>query len=275
MSNGEVMLLNYLFTDLDGTLLNHHDYEYRPVLPVLSRLKALGVIVILNSSKTSAELADWLKRLDLQTPYVAENGGAIYWPQSEPGVPVWRPELLGRPYSEIRSVLLRLREENAWDFAGFGDWSLQDVSHFTGLRAEDARRAKERAVSEPILWFGSDEQFEDFKAALSRFNLRVLKGGRFYHVMAHHDKANALRWIKERAIESANEPVKVLTGALGDGENDRAMLEAADFAMVLPAANGCLELGRKDAYYAQKAAPWGWVEAVEGHYLQQLALENN
>ncbi|WP_319380340.1 HAD-IIB family hydrolase [Thiomicrorhabdus sp.] len=264
------MQLNYLFTDLDGTLLNHHDYEYRPVLPVLSRLKELGVTVILNSSKTSAELADWLRRLDLQTPYVAENGGVIYWPQVLENEWVWHPELLGCAYSEIRSVLTGLRADHGWDFAGFGDWSCEDVSHMTGLREDDARRAKERAVSEPLLWYGSEAQFTDFKAALSRFNLRVLKGGRFYHVMAHHDKADALNWIKERAKESAKQPVTVVTGALGDGENDRAMLEAADFSMVLPAANGCLELGRQDAYYARQAAPWGWVEAVEGYYLDHI-----
>jgi len=41
-----------IFTDLDGTLLNHKSYDYKAVLPLLERLKSLDIPVVLNSSKT-------------------------------------------------------------------------------------------------------------------------------------------------------------------------------------------------------------------------------
>ena len=45
-----------LFTDLDGCLLNKHDYDFAPALLVLERLQRLEIPVILSSSKTEAEM---------------------------------------------------------------------------------------------------------------------------------------------------------------------------------------------------------------------------
>ena len=44
-----------VFTDLDGTLLGHHDYSVDGALPGLERCAALGVPVIPTTSKTAAE----------------------------------------------------------------------------------------------------------------------------------------------------------------------------------------------------------------------------
>ena len=46
-----------LFTDLDGTLLNHLDYGYAVARPLLRRLERLGIPVHIASSKTFAESA--------------------------------------------------------------------------------------------------------------------------------------------------------------------------------------------------------------------------
>ncbi|HAC9004228.1 TPA: HAD hydrolase family protein, partial [Salmonella enterica subsp. enterica] len=45
-----------IFTDLDGTLLNSHTFEWQPAAPWLTRLHESGVPVILCSSKTAAEM---------------------------------------------------------------------------------------------------------------------------------------------------------------------------------------------------------------------------
>ena len=46
-----------VFTDLDGTLLDHNDYGYGPALPALTELKARDIPLVLASSKTAAEIA--------------------------------------------------------------------------------------------------------------------------------------------------------------------------------------------------------------------------
>lgn len=67
-----------IFTDLDGTLLNSHTFEWQPAAPWLTRLHESGVPVILCSSKTAAEMLQLQTTLNLQgLPLIAENGAVI------------------------------------------------------------------------------------------------------------------------------------------------------------------------------------------------------
>ncbi|MGS9235626.1 HAD hydrolase family protein, partial [Salmonella enterica subsp. enterica serovar Infantis] len=50
-----------ILTDLDGTLLNSHTFEWQPASPWLTRLHESGVPVIICSSQTAPEM------LQLQT----------------------------------------------------------------------------------------------------------------------------------------------------------------------------------------------------------------
>ena len=45
-----------LFSDLDGTLLDHDDYRWHAAGPALERLKAANIPLVLNSSKTMPEI---------------------------------------------------------------------------------------------------------------------------------------------------------------------------------------------------------------------------
>ncbi len=246
-----------IFTDLDGTVLNHHNYEYEQVLLLLEQLKTQNIPVILNSSKTLSELEIWQQRLHLETPMIAENGGVIRY-QTAQGV---QTKLIGMPYADIRSLIKHLRKVNGWRFEGFGDWTVAEVMNHTQLKTQDAVLAKERKVTEPILWSDSEENLHFFKQALAAEGLTLKKGGRFYHVMAQHDKADAMRFIEQNlAIVNLQQPVTTI--ALGDGGNDLAMLEHADIAVVMPAASG-QSLQVSAAIYAQHEAPLGWVESID------------
>src|SRR5687768_8132133 len=82
-----------VFTDLDGTLLDHDTYSWEAARPALSRLRHLGIPLVLCSSKTAAELRPIAKRLGLQTPLIVENGGGIRLPR----------HFLDRPAADARS----------------------------------------------------------------------------------------------------------------------------------------------------------------------------
>ena len=45
-----------VFTDLDGSLLDHHNYSYSDALPQLRQLERRGIPVIPASSKTRVEI---------------------------------------------------------------------------------------------------------------------------------------------------------------------------------------------------------------------------
>ena len=54
-----------IFTDLDGTLLDHHSYEFSSNKPLLSTLKAKGIAVVPNTSKTFSELLAFRKAANI------------------------------------------------------------------------------------------------------------------------------------------------------------------------------------------------------------------
>ena len=55
-----------IFTDLDGTLLDIHTYDWQPAASWLERLRDEQVPVILCSSKTAAETGDIQRELGLE-----------------------------------------------------------------------------------------------------------------------------------------------------------------------------------------------------------------
>ncbi|NOR81504.1 MAG: HAD hydrolase family protein [Methyloprofundus sp.] len=45
-----------IFTDLDGTLLDHDNYRFDQAIPALEKVNRLKIPLIINSSKTYAEI---------------------------------------------------------------------------------------------------------------------------------------------------------------------------------------------------------------------------
>ncbi|MBE0618185.1 MAG: HAD-IIB family hydrolase, partial [Proteobacteria bacterium] len=66
-----------VFSDLDGTLLDHESYGWEPARPALRALRQAGVPLVLCSSKTRAEMLEVQHRLGVTGPFIPENGGAV------------------------------------------------------------------------------------------------------------------------------------------------------------------------------------------------------
>jgi len=69
-----------VFSDLDGTLLDHDTYSFDDARPALERLGHAGVPLVLCTSKTRAEVEPLREALDNDSPFIVENGGAIMIP---------------------------------------------------------------------------------------------------------------------------------------------------------------------------------------------------
>ncbi|MEW8587337.1 MAG: HAD-IIB family hydrolase, partial [Candidatus Thiodiazotropha sp.] len=113
-----------IFTDLDGTLLDHHSYDHRDALPALERLRDLQVPVILVSSKTLDELTVVMKQLRLEGPIIGENGAVIIYPGEE-------PQIVPPGYMQIRDFLVDSRTNPDYDMLGFGDMVVEAVMEST------------------------------------------------------------------------------------------------------------------------------------------------
>ena len=255
-----------VFTDLDGTLLDHKTYSHEPALPALNTLKSLTIPLVLASSKTAAEIAGLHNQLGLgDVPAIVENGSGVYSPLK--GLEQDRTN-----YTRIRTVLKSLPAELKSSYSGFGDMSDEGVAGVTGLPLEDARRARLRCHSEPGLWTGSEAELAEFESALAEKGIKARRGGRFLTLSLGKTKADTMSQIaKELGADT--------TAALGDAPNDIEMLEAADYGFIvknndspgLPLLQG--ETNGRIRRTA-KEGPEAWNEAILG-LLAMLGLQQD
>ena len=243
-----------VFTDLDGTLLDHDSYSFAPAKPALARLAARGTPVVLTSSKTAAEIARIHRQIGLgDAPAIVENGAGIVDPAD-------LPEGADSDYRHIRSVLGDLRPGPADGFRGFGDMTPAEITERTGLPPQEADLARQRCHSEPGLWSGDAAGLQAFLAALAERGIAARRGGRFLTLSLGRTKADAMR-------DCAKRLGATVTIALGDAPNDTEMLEAADFGVIvrndhappLPALRGETD-GR--IRRTQDPGPAGWNAAI-------------
>lgn len=257
-------------TDLDASLLDE-SYCWSAALPAVQRLRNLGIPLILNSSKTLSEMTELATALGTMTPVVSENGGLISVHKDsglmDPNHVLVRSgnyltEVNGLSRDFIIGVAHALREEQGYQFQGFSDWSLEQVSDRTGLSHSMARCSLSRHATEPIVWEDSSERYNAFTDSLAKAGIRVLRGGRFLHLMGEVDKADGL--VCARALYEKQQPkVDWKTIAVGDSANDLAMLEAADIALVIPHADGPHILPKAPrVVHASRPATKGWNDTI-------------
>ncbi|MFH1303290.1 MAG: HAD-IIB family hydrolase [Planctomycetota bacterium] len=259
-----------VMTDLDGTLLDHDTYSYAPAVPVIARLKSAGIPLILNTSKTAAELKPLRETLQNSDPYVVENGSAVIVPAGYFGeqlkIIAQKPgnemHAFGALRSEILTIIQKIRADEKIQFTGFADMEVAEVIAYTGLSESAARQAAMRDFSEPLIWQDSAHQLRKFEALIANHGLRLLKGGRFVHVIGACDKGKCLHWLRERFTNSCGaQPVFV---ALGDSQNDVAMLNAADIAVIARSSHHeppDLEK-QSSVLITEETGPQGWANAL-------------
>lgn len=269
MNGGSVKLL--VFSDLDGSLLDHFTYSFEAAIPAINALTEHDIPLILSSSKTHAEIEDIRASLGNTHPFIVENGAAVFIPRSyfthPPPDTIARGDYLVYETVPRREQWLTVLERLAITFPGqfesFHGAGIAGVMAMTGLTEHQATAASERAYSEPVRWTGTLEEKERFLRLLKDEGATVMQGGRFISVSGDCDKGRALHWLQEQ-YERVFSPRRVEVLAIGDSDNDRSMLEAAKTALLIrsPVHDFPVLARRKGIIRSKEAGPTGWSEGV-------------
>ncbi len=192
--------MRYLvFTDLDGTLLDHHMYSGKIAKKALMDLDANGIPVIFCSSKTFEEQVILQKKLNIGHPFIIENGSAIVFPTTYFAFQPENSTRLSEKYSmivlakkDINDIHLLLKDINEGknDYLyGFTDATLKEIGAATGLKGAAISRAKNRWFTETML---SPPPPSDAISILENHGFSLSQGGRFLTIQdATIDKGKA------------------------------------------------------------------------------------
>ncbi len=241
------MVTRLLFTDLDGTLLDHESYQPGPAADIVRDLNRRHVKIVFSSSKTRSEQEHLAQELGIAPMMIVENGAAV--------IEENQITELGIPRTDIRRALHASAAECGATVLGYADVPPTEVGEWTGLEGENLERALDRQWSETFVVAEGDP--ERVQSGLRSRGIRMSRGGRFWTAHGPHDKGTAVAEVLSHhpAAESA---------ALGDAPNDEPMLRAVDRAFQVRNAAGEWALLDVDGLTrVEGVGPYGFVEAVE------------
>lgn len=256
-----------IFSDLDGTLLDHETYSHEAALPALTRVRQLQIPLILASSKTAAEIGPLRQKIGFaHCPAIVENGAGLLGAAGGtcPDATEHHGEMPNGRYEELVEKLNQLPSHLRSGFEGFSQWTLEEISARTGLTKEQTALARKRQFSEPGIWSDNEKQFALFLQALDEHGITATRGGRFVTLSFGGNKVERMLELVEQFAAQRDDLFVV---ALGDAPNDAAMLAQADLGILVnnpvgPAPDFSGMTTRGSIRTTSKPGPEGWNEEI-------------
>jgi len=258
-----------IFTDLDGTLLDPETYSYDGALPSVEYLRSQHIPIIFCSVKTKAEQEVYRKELQIEDPFIVENGAGIFISQGyfpfdfeyHKATDGYLIIELGIPYHRIRRILGQIRVDTGVDFRGFGDMSAEEVASLTNLDPEAAQRAKSREYGETLNLVVTPDETNRVLNAIKKTGLSYTSGSRYRDVSGPNDKGKATRILIDLFNRKSG---KTRTVAIGDSLNDLPMLLSVDIPVLVQKPGGTWEdIDLPHLHRVEGIGPEGWAKAVE------------
>lgn len=258
-----------VFTDLDGTLLDHDTYSFRRALPALDTLMRRNIAVVPVSSKTAPEMRRWMKLLCLSGPFVSENGGGVFIPdgcfagnirgavREDSGIRI----SLGEDITVVRDALSEISSRSGVKVTGFGSMTTGRIKELTGLKASELSASTQRGYDEPFI-LENEEGTGAFYDEAEKSGFTVTKGSRFHHLLKGCDKGKAVRLLI--GLYRKEDP-DVVTVGIGDSANDLPLLNEVDraFLVMKPGGDYDPDIPEKGITRIAGVGPHGWRIAME------------
>jgi len=262
-----------VFTDLDGTLLDHSTYSFCEAEEALELLREEGVPLILCSSKSRDEIKVYRKKLSNNEPFISENGGAIFIPEGYGGLKCEFDKIddgylvieIGSEYQTLVDAFEKIKRRAGINIKSITEFTIDEIVWLTGLNGEEAFLAQKREYTLPFIIYGGEGDVKVIKDEILSLGLNYTEGARFVHLMGGNDKGKAVKILTD--IFKKNYPeTEITTVGLGDSLNDLPMLEVVDKAFLVRKEAGNYEerIKVEGLAYADGIGPVGWNKAVLG-----------
>jgi mannosyl-3-phosphoglycerate phosphatase len=258
-----------VFTDLDGTLLDHKSYSFEAAIPALQFIRSKNIPLIICTSKTRVEIEFYIKLLGNKEPFISENGGGIFVPYSyfscdfnyDKEVDAYKVIELGTSHKVLIEVLNSIKKDTGINIKGLSDMTIEELSEVSGLNGEQAELARKREYDEPFIIHGDEEDKERVKEEIIRRGFKYTEGGIFQHITGENDKGKAVRVLIDLFRVKLLEPRTI---GIGDSLNDLPMLEAVDIPILVQKPGGGYDSRIKldNLVFAQGIGPEGWNNAI-------------
>lgn len=269
-----------IFTDLDGTLLDHENYSYGNNEKIISRIIYNKNEIIFNTSKTFSECKKLLKELKLlNMPFSTENGAVLFFPKTRFNK-IKNSSTFGR-YWKVRIAKLSSKswyqflkkKQIKYNFLIAQDLSPRILKSYTNLN--NTNKMLDREASQIILWEDNLTKLKLFKNELKYQEDGVLiKGSRFMQISSICNKRISKKLISHVYDNQFYGTYYKNTIALGDNKNDIDMLNSCKYPCLIKNSSGTfpkLLSNKKNVFKSSKLAPDGWCQVL---YKLNNTLEN-
>lgn len=236
-----------LFTDLDGTLLDHHTYSPAAALTAVRQLQARGIPIVFCSSKTPAEQVFLQDELGMRQPFIFENGSGIAVPEHYFPDEILRAVAPWKAYTivlfarknagRIIGILREIGAKAGIELRSLSDLPAEEHCALTGLSATQRERADARWATVTLATPLDTAQARLLASMLADEALTLSRGGRFYTVQdAAVSKGAAIRQLLE--LFRRHTGLVPRTVAVGDSPNDLPMFRVVDTSFLVQRPDG-------------------------------------
>ena len=267
-----------IFTDIDGTFLDHDTFSDGDNFEMLNKLVKCNHHVVFNSSKTFREIKKMQDCHNTSFPFICETGGGIYHkdqilessPRQREGYSImYESEKVETFESDVRAEISRNFRQ---DLDIFDDINMSEKKNLSGLTGENLKFACKRDFTLLIKWRSNERRFTLFQSVLRKLNLDIVKGSRFYHICSGQNKGKALLYfLNKLKLSSSNK--NYTTVGVGDSYNDIDMLSNVDYPCVVRSSynsNLVKEIDNENVILSESSAPKGWKECVNNVFSKIL-----
>ena len=260
-------------TDIDDSLLEPGAQALPSERTALDFLARRGIPLVINSSRTHAEIERVQETLRLLAPSISEHGSAVFIPPgSFPSIPDRAARAVGghiiefgRPYHEIVDAVRETARELGIEIVGFADLTIEDAARELGVTDVEAQLAKLREYTELIrIADETDARRSHVLNALRRRGLRCWPTGRHHLVTATRDRGESLLTLKGLWRHAWGEPPAIV--GFGNSEDDVSWLRYADVAIIVQTDHGGVDpriLSKlPTARVSERPGRLGWSDAI-------------